>query len=902
VFFNINFQKLYFLIKSIFIYLYCFSCLLGQTNSQIKQAKDIIKKSNMSEAQIRSAAKAQGFTDKQINDAIKNELNKKNTSQSTSIDDLEAGSKQTSVSETDASNNNNDDFDQKSEIESESKVQPGRNELEYFGYEIFKRDPSIFQASSVGAVDPDYLIGPADEIIVMLWGETQFRQVLKVDREGFIFIPEIGQVFVNGLNLNMLESKLFRVLSQSYASLDPRGFKATTFLDVSLGNLRPLRIQVLGEVTQPGAYTVSPSATLFSSLYYFNGPTTNGSLRDIKLIRADKEITAIDFYNYLLTGKKMQDQKLQLDDIIFIPKRMKTVSIDGEINQPGIFELKNGEGIKDLISLAGELKISAYLKRAQIDRIVPFEEREKLGMDRIILDLDLSKIIKTKENFEIRDGDRVQIFSILDIRLNSVEISGAVTRPGTYELEKSFYLSDLIQRADGLLGDAYRKRVDVVRVLPDLRQKLIKLDLEQVINEIPNQNIELQALDRIRIYSLMEMIPGNSVSIKGHVKNPGLYPLLEDMTLRDIIFQSGGFLDAEFLKQTYLERADIFRFDKNRINRKIISFNLGQIINDENFESDIILQPDDIINIYPKTVFRGSYSITISGAVKNPGIYNIKKNMTLIDAILEANGFDKDVYRYRIEISRVDPENSSLDAYSSLIEIIMKKDFIDNYISDGFNINQVDNPVLNPYDMIFVRPDPYFSLQRKVSIDGMVLYPGDYPILSPNETIKDIIDRAGGIRPEAYLEASRFIRGNKEINLSLKKVYEGKNHKSNYLVRDGDQIIIAGYGKIISINGEVSSPGFYPFESRKRVSSILRESGGLSPDADKKNIYIKFPNGKSKKYHPVFGNPKVKDGSVITVGKKPEEEPFDKTEYMSELSSIIANLAQAISLVILAKN
>ena len=145
----------------------------------------------------------------------------------------------------------------------EFALQSFSNGEEYFGYDIFSQDPEIFQGSTVGAVDPDYLIGPRDEIIVMLWGETQFRQELKVDREGFVFIPDIGKVSVNGLNLNLLESKLFRVYSQSYASLDPYSGDPTTFLDVSLGGLRPLRIQVLGEVEQPGTYTVSPTATLF---------------------------------------------------------------------------------------------------------------------------------------------------------------------------------------------------------------------------------------------------------------------------------------------------------------------------------------------------------------------------------------------------------------------------------------------------------------------------------------------------------------------------------------------------------------------------------------------------------------------------------------------------------------
>ena len=249
-------------------------------------------------------------------------------------------------------------------------------QIQHFGYKIFSRDPSLFQASEFGSIDPDYLIGPGDEIIVMLWGETQFRQVLKIDREGFIFIPEVGQVFVNGLNITLLESKLFRVLSQAYASLIPQNGVANTFIDISLGKLRPLRIQVLGEVNQPGSYTVNPSTTLFSSLYYFNGPNLLGSLRDIRLIRNGKIISVIDFYDYLLTGKKAMDQRLQVDDVVFIPPRGKTVSIEGEINRPGIYELKKEETLLDLLSIAGGLKSSAYMDRVQIDRIVPFEDRE----------------------------------------------------------------------------------------------------------------------------------------------------------------------------------------------------------------------------------------------------------------------------------------------------------------------------------------------------------------------------------------------------------------------------------------------------------------------------------------------------------------------------------------------
>ncbi len=912
--------------KNIFqMILICSGLLLSQTAEQIKKAKEIIQKSGMSESQAKATARAQGYTDKQIDDAAKKmKASKKNPTtsifesskevelpklgKSNEIDQAE--SLDGSITVEQFSSNSEDDLEiiDESRIDFESEPQPGRRTLNYFGYDIFKRDPALFQATSVGAVDPDYLIGPGDEIIVMLWGETQFRQVLTVDREGFVFIPEIGQVFVNGLNLSLLESKLFRVFSQSYASLNPQNRTPTTFLDVSLGNLRPLRIQVLGEVAQPGAYTVSPSATLFSALYYFNGPTTLGSLRDVQLIRAGEKVASIDFYDFLLTGKKPKDQKLQLDDVIFIPRRQKTVHIEGEINREGIFELKPDENLADFISIAGDFKITAYLDRAQIDRIVPFKDRQDIGMDRMVTDVNLDKILSSEIDFPLQDGDRIQIFSVLDNRQNIVELQGSVTRPGSYDLGDSLKLSELIAKADGILGDAYLDRADIIRIKPDFTEELIKINLGEALNKNLDQDKVLQGLDRVRIYGITEMVPRTYVSILGHVKRPGRYLLRENMTLYDLIFKAGGFVDEEFRKKTFLERADLLRMNKDNVTRSIKTFNLGELLSAPKSGADVPLQANDMVRIYEKSIFMNDKSITINGVVRRPGTYKLKTEMSIKDLILEAGGTMEDVYRYRVEVARIDPLNKSLEKYAEIITFNVDEKFsISPGSLDGL-MGQKDSSSamvfqLKPYDLVSIRPDPYFNNQKRVLISGQVLYPGEYTILKPDEKITDIIKRAGGLLNNAYANASSFIRNGEKVNVSYEEILKNPKSKLNFNMQNGDQIIINSYPNIVKVIGSVNRPGVQKYVFGKRLRYYINTSGGMNPDADIGNIWVDYPNGISKKYSKwSLLSPKIMDGSFITVGKKKEEEPFDRTEFAKEVTAILANLAQAISLIYLATN
>ena len=330
-----------------------------------------------------------------------------------------------------------------------------------------------------------------------------------------------------------------------------------------------------------------------------------------------------------------------MDDIIFIPPRLKSVSIVGEINRGGIYELKQNETLANLITMASGLKITAYLDRAQIDRIVPFEDRAELGMDRMFTDVNLEQILKSEDGFPLQDGDQIHIFSVLDLRPNVVSLNGAVTRPGDYDLGESLKISELIKKADGLLGDAYLDRVDVVRIKSDLTEELIKLDLKKVLDGNLDHDIDLKGQDRVRIYGMTEMVPKAFVTISGHVKQPGEYPLQENMTLYDLIFKAGGYLDQEFKKMTYLNRAELVRVTNDGSEKEIIPFNLARVLNKQDLAL-VSLQADDAIRIYSMVEIRGDTRyVSITGHVKRPGRYELfEENMTLYDLIFKAGGFE----------------------------------------------------------------------------------------------------------------------------------------------------------------------------------------------------------------------------------------------------------------------
>ena len=864
----------------------------------------------------------------------------------------------------------------------------------YFGYDIFQGDPEVFQNSILESIDPDYLIGPGDEIIIMIWGDTEINKKYIVSRDGYLFIQNVGQVFVNSLTLSKLEKKLFRLLKKVYSSLDVKDGQATTFLDVSLGSLtyRPHRVFVLGEVDQPGAYNVKPSTSLFSSLYYFKGPKISGSLRSVRLIRDKKEIANIDFYDYLLSGKQINDVRLQRNDVIFIPSRGKTVQVLGEINRTKFFELKKGESLLDLIKIAGGLKSTTYLKRAQIERIIPFKELKDINVNRTIVDVKLHDIMSGNEKIDLYDGDVITFYKIKDKKQNQVTINGAVNRPGIYDILPDMKLLELIQKADSLVEDAYLDRAEIVRFDDNGFKTQIDVNVQNVLDEKIDDNIKLNTNDIVRIYSNQEMKFRTGVSISGHVFNPGSKEFYKGMTiydlvfsgggfenelhlkntyleraelfkndldgklieivpfnldsvlnqsgmhaellnmgdaikiysktevlgsvenivtisgqvkfegtydigpdgrLRDLLFRAGGFLDDDFVKNIYRERIDIIRMNNEDKTKNILSYNLNDVLN-KNSEINPLLEPNDKVLVYSTESFNLVKMIEIEGIVKNPGKYELKNNMTLKDLILEAGGMTEDIFRYRADISRIDPKNKNVDYFASSFSIDLNNDY--SVFSPEKNENNI---LLKPYDIITIRPDPFFKKQIKVTIEGLVYYPGQYVLLNPKEKISDIISRAGGLRPEAFPFGSEFIRNDKKVNIDFEKIIKYPRSKENISLVENDVIRINGKPKVVSITGQVNSPGFYQFKEGKTINDYIKMAGGYTKFADKKP-YVIYANGQSKRNKRLFLSPKVYDGSVIVVPEDINYEPFNLTNFATNLTALYADFTQILLIMSLA--
>ena len=657
----------------------------------------------------------------------------------------------------------------KSELKSEDSIIVAQSRekkgSEYFGYNLFEKIPSAFEPAAVGPVDPGYLIGPGDVLRLYLWGAVELQYELNVDNQGTVFIPTAGQMFVSGVSYSELKNKMTLYLSRFYEGLTAN--PPTVFLDISLAKLKPIKIFVTGEVSRPGGYTISSFASVFNALYSVGGPLTSGSLREIRVIRNNKVITKVDLYDYLLKGQLIGDVRLQNNDMVFIPPRGKSISIKGEVLRPAIYELLGSENLKKLFEFSGGLSATAYTGRVQVSRIKPFEQRKKFEFEREIIDVDLTDLLQNPSaDFILSDGDTVAVYPISKKLINFVVIEGAVRRPGAYQVSKVRRLSDLIYEAEGVLPEAYLGKADIIRTRPDETNQFISVDLSMALDGDPENNIELAPRDSVKIYSIYDLVEKKKVSVSGYVKTPVSLPFADSLTLYDMVFRAGGLQDPVFRGKAFLLRGDVVRINPDGLTTRIIPFNLEKLLREKSV--NIELEPGDKIYIYKGDVERVlDKFVRIEGEVHNPGQYPLNSNMTPMDLILQAGGFNEKSLRTEVYVNRVKPSGYQGEKISESFVIPMSPSFYKDISSE---INSLDTGhiqanafLLQHKDIVVVRKNPNYQDQRVVTISGEVNKPGTYVMESKNETLFDLMLKAGGSTSEAFLFGTQFNRGGKKL-------------------------------------------------------------------------------------------------------------------------------------------
>lgn len=514
---------------------------------------------------------------------------------------------------------------------------------EPFGFEMFRWSPATFEPLAFGPVDADYPLGPGDELTLTLWGDSQLALTLSVNREGFVTLPDVGQVGVAGLTLDEAKARVRAALARVYSGLRPAGQRSSTFVSLSMGKLRTIQVFLLGQVVRPGAYSISSVSRVLNALYAAGGPSREGSLRDVRILRGGNVVAHVDLYDVILGGASAPLARMQNGDVVFVPVAERRVRLAGAARRAGIYELKAGEQLRDLLRIAGGVLPEAELERAQIDRVVPPSERDRLpGQGRIAVDVTLRAVLADAANdVPMHDADSLTVYALPDRRTNTVHISGrGITKPGTYEWRAGMKVSDLVALAGGTTTDAYLERALVTRTMPDSTRLSLRLSPARALAHEPSDDLPLQVLDDLSIRSIWDLQDREQVAIHGSVRTPGTYELLDGMTLADLIMKAGGLTE-----DALASRAELARVAEWPHLADTIVVPLQRDLTQSAEASAILLRRHDAVFVRRDPNYIEQQYVTVDGEVRFPGTYALmRRDERVADLVLRAGGLTELAY------------------------------------------------------------------------------------------------------------------------------------------------------------------------------------------------------------------------------------------------------------------
>ncbi|MDA1193359.1 MAG: SLBB domain-containing protein, partial [Candidatus Poribacteria bacterium] len=655
-------------------------------------------------------------------------------------------------------------------------------------------------------------LASGDTIQLTWWslssGEPPQTVALKVAPEGDLTIPGYGRLTVRGWSLEQLEQNAAQLLARE------------TFTDVQVvatfDRLRSIQVSIIGNAFHPGTYRLSSAVTLFNALYFCGGPNDAGSLRNITVHRGD-EVYHVDFYRYLLYGDADQDRALQGGDMIFFGSSGRQASASGEVQRPGVYELGDEEQFDQLLEMAGGIRPSGFAKSIQIDSV-------RDNAESVVINVDATGDTAPPK---ILDGDRVTVYSVLTQATNTVQVRGYVRQPRVYELKEGMRVADAIRAAGGLRDEAYRERADLFRLNPDGETRtLIPIHLADALSDDREANIPLQRHDRVFVYSRSEVDwhPPREVSAQGAVVKPGNYPRLDGMRVSDLIRLMGGVKPEGHKQRALLQRVD--SHNRLAINRSV---NLDTM--EAGSDDDLMLMDGDVLLVlrHEEAVWEPEQLVRVTGAVQFPGDVAFLQNMRVTDAIARAGGAAPD--------------------YASAALLLRKGER-----ADYFGLSRVVNLeaalrgdldadlVLQPEDEIVVyhRPEVAWEPEHVVTVFGAVQEGDQYP-RTDGMRVSDLLFRAGGILPNAYIDRADLIRflddheTQRTVAVDLRQVLAGVE-AADIPLQDGDILRISTIREatyvpedIVTIYGAVQHPDTYIWTDGMTLEDVLFLAGDVLP-------------------------------------------------------------------------
>jgi protein involved in polysaccharide export with SLBB domain len=816
------------------------------SDAQVQQLMQRAESAGYNDAQLEQMAAAQGMKQEEVLklrarvEALRKNggaVDTKASSQSSNDND-QAGRSYNAADTT-----NNKKNAQLDKTKSELRDAFGNLIPKIFGSELFKNADIKFEPNLRMATPKSYIIGPDDQLLIDLTGDNEANYKLQVSPDGTIRLQYVGLVSVGGLSIEQAITKIRSVMSRTYPGLK----NGRTNVSVNLGNIRSIKITLLGEVVKPGSYTLSSLSTVFNALNASGGPNENGSFRKIQVIRNNKVVTTIDVYDFLLKGIQVGNIRLQDQDVINIPVYQTRVEMSGEVKRPALYEVVNPESLEDVINFAGGFSNKAYTAKIKV--------LQNTNKERRISDVSADDFRK----YNPLNGDKYIVETILDRFANRVEIAGAVFRPGQYELENGLTLKQLIQKADGLKEDAFLNRGYISRLNSDNSMALLSFDVDKILKGI-EKDIPLRREDKVTISSIFDLREEYKVDIKGEVRNPGVFNYSEGMTLESLIQMAGGFKEGATPNRIEIARR-IKNSDATSISAKTAEILNVSVSPDLKLkDSTFILQPFDIVSIRTSEGYQVQQQVKVEGEVLYPGIYTIiRKDERISDVIKRAGGLTVLSFAEGASLKRPGSERDENELRDANGKLKSKKSLSTS------NRNAIDKDEE--------------EMQKLANLKRL---------------------QGAGVQDTAQLIQEVKILGSDLVGIDLVKILKSPASKYDLLVEDGDIIRVPKQLQTVKVTGEVLRPTNIVYSPNKSMKQYINGAGGFTYNANKKSAYIQYANGSvdaGRKFLFFNNYPSVKPGAEIFVPKRAPREKFGVAG-IAAVSAALSGLITALVLIL----